>query len=233
VLLKAGELARVLPSRGQPGTLLALPPALVPVGVIRGQLMPPLAAGLAGVLGGNRPSAPPVLPTVSGRLPVCWVLAAAVLARPATAAVTAVVARVIHGLALLKRADELAEAVTVSAALLVEHPVPAPVHTPGPRPAVVRATLIDVGEVPLQFGNASAERSAPDACSLQLAVVGRAKPQGKRWLTAAVHVAGALGAVTGLKRIPVFAQLCVVGSAQPLGEHGPITVGTIRHGLSI
>jgi hypothetical protein len=233
VLGGLSQLARVLASRGQPGAGLALSTPLVSVDVIRGQLVTPLAAGLAGVLGGNRPSAPVVLP-VNGRLPVRGVLAAAVLARSAAAAVTAVMARVIHGLARLKRADKLLETVTMSTAFLVKHPIPAPVYATSPRPAVTRAPLIDVGEVPLQLGGTLAEQPAPDSRSLQLAVVGRAKPQGERWLTAGIRVTDApLGAMTGLQRIPVFAQLCVVGTAQPPGEHGPITMGTFRHSFSI
>lgn len=229
---KTGQLARVLASRRQLGAFLALPPSLVPVRVLRRHFVAPFTVRLAGVLRRERLAATAVLGVADG-LPVCRILTGSMLARvAANTRQIAVVAHMIHDLAWFEWADEFPEAVSVGRhRALLAIGVLAVVLLASvtcPRPAVIRAALINEGEVPLKSGHVPAERAAEHARLPQLAVVTLAQPLGPRWLAAlAARPPHAL--MAWLKRISVGHQLAVVGRAESSAIRRLLTVLAIRH----
>jgi hypothetical protein len=197
VLRRASELARVLPSRRQSGAGLALSLPVIPVGVLRRKLMTPLAVGLPGIDRVERLSARRIhAPRYS--LPVRRILTCPVQASgPARAVRTAVVADVIDSLARLKRAHKLAEAVSVSAfcaaALsFIKLPIAVRTNRTLPRPAFVKTSLVNVGEVPVKTCHVEAAQGATsNAGSPQLGVMGTThslSPSRSLTLTAIRHV---------------------------------------------
>lgn len=138
----------------QPGAGFALPASPVSVGVLGRQLVAPFTSGFPAIHG-REGHAPSLVDRIRHSLPVRRILAGTVQAGVSPRAfLAAIMAGVVHGLARLERALELAEPVAVSPGLFaaVESPVPLLVLAGEPRPAIIRSSHSHLDGVPLQRG---------------------------------------------------------------------------------
>jgi hypothetical protein len=242
-----------IPAGGIQGTFLALATALVSVGVLWRQFVPPLAVRLELVEGdvvsrlvirlngeafpGLRREALHGSLRVLGRqghgFPVRRVLAGAVPARvTATAFRVPVMARVIHYLAGLKRTNEFFEAVAMRrhrVALAVRNlPVVLLAAVGGPRPALIGAALVNEGEVPLKPRHVPAKGTSKHTRLPEFAVMPLAQPLGLSWLFA-LAACSPDALVAWLKRIPVLHEPLVVSDTQSPDVRRSLAVLAIRH----
>ena len=233
-----GELPGVLPASCQPGAGLAYPPPLVPVAVLRRQIMPPFAFDLARVGGRDGLAARHVHNSRHG-FPVRRVLAGPVLAGVAARTVRiSVMAYVIDRLARLQRADKLGKAVAVSARAAcspgVECAIPIPPSAASPRPAVFGSALVYVRKVAVKSCQARQHRLEAERISVlpQLFVMSVAQILcNRRPVTFAARPHH--GPVPGLKRIPVDHEPPVVSDTQSPEVRGPVAMQAIGHSSSL
>jgi hypothetical protein len=147
--------------RSESGALLTLATAFVPVRVIRSQFVAPYTVRLASVPAAER-FTPLTVYTAHDGFPMTRILARAVLARVPTWAARAVMARVINYFAGFERTNEMLEAEAVRgrspAAPVGDHAVVLHVSACRPRPALIRATDIDLCKIEVQKTPATAPR---------------------------------------------------------------------------
>src|ERR1022692_4503024 len=158
-LPKFRELTRVLPTGGESRTGLALAASLVPVGVVRGQFVSPLAGFLPAVDCRKRFAAL-LVHLVGDGLPVCGILAAPVLACvSAGTCVVYVVAGMVPDLPRVYAPYQFTELVTVCwhapALAISDHGVVFLRSACGPWPALTGATLVNFCQVLLHASRAA------------------------------------------------------------------------------
>lgn len=151
----------VFPACRKLRTRLALPTAVVAVRVLRDQFMAPFAVRLTGIASRERLT-PFAVHYARNGFPVSRVLAGAMLAIVPARTARAVVARMIDLVTWSERTDKMQVAEPVRghgpAATVGLHPVVLPVPVRGPRPALIGATLFDLGQIEVQETPATAPR---------------------------------------------------------------------------
>jgi hypothetical protein len=217
---EGAALAYRLLMRPSPLACLALASPFVPVGVLRSQLVAPLAVGFACVDGRERLSSRLVDP-IGHSFPVRRVLAGPVLAGIAAGAVRVdVVARVIHRLAGLQRPDKLSEPVSVRRPA-PEHPVVLLASRPSPWPAVIGAAHIYITGVIRQrirqgrrrVGNCAPRLPSPLSSPFTLVVAILLPVPGVRLIT--LHASAAAAYRCAVQRVRADAV-----------RHRPVALGT-------